>query len=81
MEPPIKEVINIKRVNATRGKAVRAEPISGLGQQGRIHHVGSFPVLEDQLCSFESGDANDRVDAYVWAFTDLLQKGAMVHTY
>jgi phage terminase large subunit-like protein len=39
-------------VRATRGKAVRAEPVAALYEQGRVHHVGAFPTLEDQLCSF-----------------------------
>lgn len=64
--------INIIEVHATRGKVIRAEPISGLSQQMRIHHVGNFPKLEDQMCEFISGDANDRVDAYVWTFTELM---------
>lgn len=66
--PPIKEVF------ASRGKVVRAEPISSLSQQGRIKHVGTFPLLEDELYSLESGQSDDRADAYVWLFTDLLGK-------
>jgi phage terminase large subunit-like protein len=41
-------------VHASRGKAIRAEPISALYEQGRVHHVGAFPVLEDQMCAFTS---------------------------
>lgn len=71
-ERPTKE-INVKQVRATRGKYVRAEPISAIDEQGRIHHVGMFPVMEDQLTSWVPGeDSPDRLDARVWAFTDLM---------
>jgi phage terminase large subunit-like protein len=66
-------------VRAARGKVARAEPVAALYEQGRIHHLGSFPQLEDQMCSFTSdfdrraaGYSPDRVDALVWAFTELL---------
>lgn len=42
--------ISYRKVTATRGKAIRAEPVAALYEQGRIHHVGVFPDLEDQLC-------------------------------
>ncbi len=64
-----------KAVHASRGKRVRAEPISGLYEQGRCHHVGTFDALEDQMCNFvpDSLDGSpDRVDALVWAFTELM---------
>lgn len=62
-------------VHASRGKAVRAEPISALAEQGRIHHVGNFPLLEDELCEWEPGGASpNRLDALVWAMTDLSGK-------
>ena len=66
----------VKLVSATKGKAVRAEPIYGLYEQGKIYHVGQFPILESQMVTFnpESGQSPDRVDALVWAFTDLLLK-------
>lgn len=61
-----------RAVHASRGKATRAEPISGLYEQGRVHHVGSFPELEDQLCGWEPGETSpDRLDALVWALTEL----------
>lgn len=68
------ERIPYKGVRASRGKHVRAEPIAALYEQRRIHHVGVFADLEDQLCSFVPGQASspDRLDALVWAFTDLL---------
>ncbi len=62
-------------VHATRGKRVRAEPIAALYEQGRVHHVGGLPDLEDQMCNFtpDGYDGSpDRVDALVWALTDLL---------
>lgn len=60
-------------VTASRGKQTRAEPISALYEQGRIHHVGTFPALEDQMCSWVPGEKSpDRMDALVWALTELL---------
>lgn len=66
-----------KEVVASRGKAVRAEPISALYEQKRVHHVGDFPDLEDQMLNFTAagfvGDGSpDRVDALVWALTELM---------
>lgn len=65
-------------VRATRSKLIRAEPISALYERGKIYHVGEFPALEDQMCSFTTGFdrkaagySPDRVDALVWAFTAL----------
>lgn len=68
-----------KEVVASRGKAVRAEPISALYEQGRVHHVGIFPDLEDQMCNFTAsgfiGEGSpDRADALVWALTELMLK-------
>ena len=62
-------------VHATRGKSVRAEPIAALYEQGRVHHVGCLAALEDQMCGWSPDDdakSPDRVDALVWALTDLL---------
>jgi hypothetical protein len=69
----------IVEVRATRGKHVRAEPISALYSTGRIHHVGTFPELEDQLCKFtahgyEGDDSPDRADAMIWCMTELFPK-------
>jgi len=66
-----------KEVVASRGKSVRAEPISALYEQGKVHHVGDFPDLEDQLVNFTAsgylGDGSpDRADALVWAITELM---------
>jgi phage terminase large subunit-like protein len=66
-------------VRASRGKVIRAEPVAALYEQMRIHHVGAFPSLEDQMCAFapdfdrkSAGFSPDRVDGLVWAFADLL---------
>ncbi len=59
-------------VTATQSKRVRAEPISAMYEQNRVHHVGSFPILEDQMCSWLPGEKSpDRLDALVWAVTSL----------
>jgi predicted phage terminase large subunit-like protein len=62
-----------KAIRASRGKAVRAQPVSALYEQGKIHHVGCFPDLEDQLCLWvpESLESPDRLDACVWAVSEL----------
>jgi phage terminase large subunit-like protein len=62
-----------KAVRATRGKQIRAEPISTLCQRDLIHHVGVHPDTEYQLCNWVPGNKSpDRLDAYVWAFTELM---------
>lgn len=70
-----------KEVVASRGKAVRAEPVSALYEQGKVHHVGQFPDLEDQMCNFTAsgfvGEGSpDRADALVWALTELMIDGS-----
>lgn len=66
--------ISVRLVHASKAKITRAEPVAAAAERGMIHHVGTFPVLEDQLCEWEAGNPNspDRLDAFVWAFTDLL---------
>jgi len=66
--------VSFKGMNASRGKITRAEPIAALSEQHRILFLGAFPELEDQLCTFEAGSADspDRLDALVWAFTELM---------
>jgi len=65
--------VAFKQVHASRGKYIRAEPVSALYEQGRVHHVGFFPDLEDQLCEWVPGDTSpDRLDALVWAITELM---------
>lgn len=73
--------VPVKLVHASRGKVIRAEPISALYEQGRIHHVGRFDALEDQMCEFSvdnvrnsSTGSPDRVDALVWGLTELFSK-------
>ena len=64
----------VRTVHAKRGKLIRAEPVSALYEQRRVHHVGSFDELEDQLCTFAPGvtDSPDRLDAFVYALSDLM---------
>ena len=65
--------VPFKKVHASRGKYTRAEPVSALYEQGRVHHVGFYGELEDQLCEWVPGDTSpDRLDALVWAFTELM---------
>src|SRR5436305_9738897 len=71
--------VSYSAVRVSRGKVVRAEPVAALYEQRRIHHVGAFPTLEDQMCAFapdfdrtSAGFSPDRVDALVWAFAELL---------
>ena len=61
------------------GKVVCAQPVAALYEQSRIHHVGAFPALEDQMCAFTTdfdraaaGFSPDRCDALVWAFSELM---------
>ena len=73
--------VPITLVSASRGKVTRAEPIAALYEQGRVGHVGRHDVLEDQMVAFTSdfdrkvqGYSPDRVDALVWAFTELFPR-------
>jgi hypothetical protein len=64
-------------VRASRGKVTRAEPISALYEQGRVHHLGVFPALEDQMVAFtpdidRAAGSPDRADALVWALAELM---------
>jgi phage terminase large subunit-like protein len=73
----IDEGLPVRQVKATRGKWIRAEPVAALYAEGRISHVGALPVLEDQLAVFGAdglarGRSPDRLDALVWAITDLM---------
>lgn len=80
-----------KVVTASRGKAVRAEPISALHEQGKIRFAGNFPELEDELCAFTTNGytgtkSPNRADAMIWAFTELFpgmvkeKRDTSVHT-
>lgn len=73
--------VPVKLVHASRGKIIRAEPISALYEQNRVHHVGRFDELEDQMCTFSvdnirnsSTGSPDRVDALVWGLTEIFDK-------
>lgn len=69
--------VPLKMVRASRGKVSRAEPISALYEQGKVHHVGVFHKLEDQMCTWEPGmPSPDRMDALVWGMTELMIAGA-----
>lgn len=68
----------VKLLHASRGKQARAEPVAALYEQGRMHHVGTFVGLEDEMVTWvplESSDSPNRVDALVWAATELLIDG------
>ena len=72
----LRATLPIKEVRATRGKHVRAEPISALYEQGRVHHVGTMIDLEEQMlqmtsAGYEGDGSPDRVDALVWGLTEL----------
>jgi phage terminase large subunit-like protein len=71
----------VKLVTASRGKVLRAEPVAALYASGDVFHAGRFPDLEDQMFAMTRagymGDRSpDRVDALVWALTDLMLAGA-----
>lgn len=65
--------VPVKLVHATRGKRVRAEPVAALYEQGRVFHTAVFADLEDELVTWtpDSPSSPDRLDALVWALTDL----------
>ncbi len=72
------QTFRFRAVNASRGKYARAEPIAALYEQGKVHHVGTFPDLEDQMCTWTpKGPADvspDRMDALVWAIAHLVNR-------
>lgn len=68
-------LVNVQTVRASKGKAARAEPVSSLYEQGRVHHVGHLGALEDQLTTYVPGPgaaSPDRLDALVWVITWLM---------
>jgi predicted phage terminase large subunit-like protein len=77
--------VPVELVTASRGKMVRAEPVSALYEQGRMHHVGSLPDLEDELTGWVPGAGDrspDRLDALVWAATALvIERQGAVHIW
>jgi predicted phage terminase large subunit-like protein len=77
VEAVLREVdgtVAYRPVTASRGKRARAEPVAALYEQGRVSHAGSFPDLEDEMCTWhEEGEGSpDRLDALVWALTELM---------
>ena len=77
----IDQNVKFKQVRATRGKIVRAEPISGLYEQNRVYHVKRFPELEEQMTSYTgvgSEVSPDRLDALVWCLTELSQNSSAI---
>jgi phage terminase large subunit-like protein len=71
--------VSVKKVRASRGKWLRAEPIAALYAEGRVAHVGEFLALENQMIAYDGtaasvllGKSPDRLDALVWALTDLM---------
>lgn len=69
----------VKLVHASRGKVVRAEPVSVLYAKGRGHHVGAFPPLEDELCQWEPGQTSpNRLDGLVWGATELILTSKLI---
>jgi phage terminase large subunit-like protein len=66
----------VKLVHASRGKITRAQPAAALYEAGRVHHMGLFAALEDQMCHYDgrkSGKSPDRMDALVWALAELFE--------
>lgn len=69
--------VAVTAVHARRGKYLRAEPVAALYEQGRVRHAAALPELEDEMCAFtsaglEGGRSPDRLDALVWALSDLM---------
>ncbi len=67
----------VRQVKASRGKWLRAEPVAHLYERGLVSHVGTLPLLEDEMCDFgleglSTGKSPDRLDALVWALTELM---------
>ncbi len=65
----------VRLLNASRGKITRAEPIAAIYERGLVHHLGTFALLEDEMCQFDGhsgSDSPNRYDAMVWALTELL---------
>ena len=70
--------VKFKPVRADRSKYARAEPVAAIYEKELVHHVGPFPELENEMCSFRPGPRSsspDRMDALVWAVTELASTG------
>jgi len=72
--------VSFRKVTATRGKIMRAEPVASLWEQARGHLVGGFPALEDQMANYTiaSTDSPDHLDAMVWAITELMSGASSI---
>lgn len=82
----IDPLLPFRAVRATRGKLARAEPVSALYEQGRVSHMRGLAALEEQMCQmtargFMGRGSPDRVDALVWALTDLIVEPAEKHRF
>lgn len=73
----VDDKVSYKAVHASRGKRTRAEPIAALYEQGRVHHVGNLSKLEDEMTHWtpEDSESPNRMDALVWALTELMLVG------
>ncbi len=74
----VSQATPVKMIQASRGKMQRAEPVVALYEQRRVHHVGVFTELEDQMCGWipgQAGPSPDRLDAAVWALSELMVSG------
>lgn len=72
----VDDKVPVELVHASRGKQTRAEPVSSLYEKDKVHHVGAFPELEDEMCLWLPGDPSpNRMDALVWAITKLMGPG------
>jgi phage terminase large subunit-like protein len=80
----IDPLVPYRAVRASRGKMVRAEPVAALYEQGRVAHVAGLRRLEEQMCQmtnqgYRGKGSPDRVDALVWALTDLVIEPSEKH--
>ncbi len=80
--PNVGHHVAYKAVHASRGKRARAEPVAALDERGLLHHVGSFPKMEDEMCTWDptmTNESPNRIDARVWAITELMLEPTQVH--
>ena len=77
------DTLPFRAVRASRGKTARAEPVAALYEQQKVRHHGIFPELEEEMCSFQPGSpfSPDRMDAMVWAVTELTRSGGDRHIF
>ena len=77
------DTLPFRAVRASRGKTARAEPVAALYEQQKVRHHGIFPELEEEMCSFLPGSpfSPDRMDAMVWAVTELTRSGGNRHIF